>query len=208
MKSLDYKIIATGSKGNFVRIEDIGIDCGISFKRMKEELYKCRSLFITHAHSDHLKPETLAMIRKEFPRIRVYANSDVAYRVPVDKVLGSKPITLKRSKVQVFPIEGVHDVPVTELLFKFPDGTTVFYATDTAEARNPTGDKIDYCFLESNFDEKKLKELSKHYKRKGYDPMDSSARHLSTQKCKAFFYANRRSKDSKLIELHMSERFY
>ncbi len=201
-------MVATGSKGNFVRINDIAIDCGISFKRMKDELYKCRSLFITHAHSDHLKPETLAQIRKEFPRIRVYANADVAYRVPVDKIIGSNPIEIPRSNVTVYPVEGVHDVQVTGFIFKWNDGTTAFYATDTARVENPTDEKFDYVFLESNYDERKLRELAKKYARHGYNPLDSSVRHLSTQKCKNFYYANRRSKESELIELHMSERFY
>ena len=66
----------------------------------------------------------------------------------------------------------------------------------------------DYMFLESNYDERKLKELAKQYRTKGYDPALSNLRHLSTQKCKEFYYVNRRDKDSVLIELHMSKRFY
>ena len=31
-----YNIIATGSKGNAVKIDDILIDCGVSFKKLKD----------------------------------------------------------------------------------------------------------------------------------------------------------------------------
>lgn len=203
---LDYNIIATGSTGNAVRIENIMIDCGIPFIRMKEDLYKVDSLLITHAHSDHVKPRTLERIRKEFPNIRVYANADVAYRYTIDKVIGTAPFKV-RGKKRVIPFDGVHDVPVTGFVLLIED-LNVLYMTDSARV-NPPGDiKFDYMFLESNFDERKLRELSKQYKRRGYDPYSSVTRHLSTQKCKEFYYVNRRNEKSVLIELHQSHRFY
>lgn len=203
---LDYNIIATGSTGNAVRIENIMIDCGIPFTRMKEDLYKVDSLLITHAHSDHVKPRTLERIRKEFPNIRVYANADVAYRYTVDKVIGTAPFKV-RGKKRVIPFDGVHDVPVTGFVLLIED-LNVLYMTDSARV-NPPGDiKFDYMFLESNFDERKLRELSKQYKRRGYDPYSSVTRHLSTQKCKEFYYVNRQNEKSVLIELHQSHRFY
>lgn len=203
---LDYNIIATGSTGNAVRIENIMIDCGIPFIKMKEDLYKVDSLLITHAHSDHVKPRTLERIRKEFPNIRVYANADVAYRYTIDKVIGTAPFKV-RGKKRVIPFDGVHDVPVTGFVLLIED-LNVLYMTDSARV-NPPGDiKFDYMFLESNFDERKLRELSKQYKRRGYDPYSSVTRHLSTQKCKEFYYVNRRNEKSVLIELHQSHRFY
>lgn len=203
---LDYNIIATGSTGNAVRIENVMIDCGIPFARMKEDLYKVDSLLITHAHSDHVKPSTLERIQREFPNIRIYANADVAYRYPVDKVIGTAPFKV-RGKIRVIPFDGVHDVPVTGYVLLIGD-LNVLYMTDTARVSPPGDMKFDYMFLESNFDERKLRELSKQYRRRGYDPYSSVTRHLSTQKCKEFFYVNRRNEKSVLIELHQSHRFY
>lgn len=203
---IDYKIISTGSKGNAVRIKNIMIDCGVSFSRMKEELYKCDTLLITHRHSDHVKESTIQRIRKEFPRIRVYANADVAYLYPIDKVIGTKVFKLKRGNVTIYPFEGWHDVMVTGYVIDF-DGTKVFYATDTCHVDNPTDDKLDYIFCEANYDEKVLNEIGKNYLKRGYDPFENARRHLSVKQCKEFYFANRRSKDAPLIELHMSERF-
>lgn len=206
MTELDYKIIATGSSGNAVRIENMMFDCGIPYKDMKEELYKVDSLFLTHSHSDHVKPATLKSIQKDFPRITVYANANVAYQFDVDVVVGTAKIKLKKNRV-IIPFDGVHDVPVTGYIIQMKD-MNILYMTDTARVEIPEDIPLDYVFLESNYDENKLRTMAKEYKRRGYNPLESSLRHLSTQKCKEFYYVHRRDKDSKLIELHMSHRFY
>ena len=181
-------------------------DCGIPFGRMKEDLYKVDTLLITHAHSDHVREPTFNRIRKEFPAVKVYANADVAYRYEVDNVIGTHPFKL-RGKRTVIPFDGVHDVPVTGFIIQMKR-MNILYMTDTAKV-NPPGDfPLDYIFLESNFDERKLREQAKQYKRHGYDPYLSVTRHLSTQKCKEFYYVHRRGPDSVLIELHQSRRFY
>lgn len=203
---LDYNIIGTGSTGNAVRIENIMFDCGVAFSHMKEDLYKVDTLLITHAHSDHIKPSTFERIRKEFPMLKIFANADVAYQYEVDKVVGTCPFKLKGGR-RVIPFDGVHDVPVTGYIVQMKD-MNILYMTDTAKVRLPEEIPLDYMFLESNFDERKLKEQSKKYKRHGYDPYLSVTRHLSTQKCKEAYYLYRRSQDSVLIELHQSRRFY
>ena len=203
---LDYNVIATGSTGNAVRIGSIMIDCGIPFKKMKEDLYKVDTLLLTHSHSDHIHPATLKSIRKEFPRIKVYGNAHVAYQYDVDIVIGTARVRLPKNR-EVIPVEGRHDVPVT-YFYIIMNGLNIIYATDTMKVENPLDLPLDYVFLESNYDETKLRELGKQYKRRGYDPIKSSMRHLSTQQCKEFYYVNRRDATSELIELHQSHRFY
>lgn len=181
------------------------IDCGIPFGKMKEDLYKVDTLLLTHSHSDHIKRPTLEHIRKEFPGITVYANADVAYTYDIDVVVGTAPVKLRKRRV-IIPFDGVHDVPVTGYIIQMK-GLNILYMTDTARV-NPPDMPLDYIFLESNFDERKLRQESKKYKRNGYDPYLSVTRHLSTQKCKEFYYTHRRNDDSILIELHQSHRFY
>ena len=206
MEAIDYHIIGTGSSGNAVRIENIMFDCGIPFGKMKEDLYLVDTLLITHSHGDHIKASTLDRIRKEFPIIKVYANADVAYQYDVDKVIGTCPFKLKGERT-VIPFDGVHDVPVTGFIVQMK-GLNILYMTDTARVNPPEEIPLDYIFLESNFDERKLREESKRYKRHGYDPYLSVTRHFSTQKCKEFYYLHRRDENSVLIELHQSGRFY
>ena len=207
MNQLDYNVIATGSTGNAVRIEDIMIDCGITFERMKDDLYKVDTLLITHSHTDHIKEATLNKIRKNFPKIKVYANYDVAYQYDVDVVIGTSLFELPRKRM-ILPITGVHDVPVTGFVI-FMKKLNILYMTDTCRVTLPEEIPLDYVFLESNYDEVKIGQRAKAYKRHGYDPLENSiARHLSTQKCREFYFVNRRDENSKLIELHQSSRFY
>lgn len=206
METIDYHIIGTGSSGNAVRIENIMFDCGIPFGKMKEDLYLVDTLLITHSHGDHIKASTLDRIRKEFPLIKIYANAHVAYQYTVDKVIGTCPFKLKGDR-KIVPFEGLHDVPVTGFIVQMK-GLNILYMTDTARVDLPGEIPLDYIFLESNFDERKLKEESKRYKRHGYDPYLSVTRHLSTQKCKEFYYVHRRDENSVLVELHQSGRFY
>lgn len=173
---------------------------------MEDDLYLVDALLITHIHSDHVKEQTLKSIQKKFPRIKVYGNPSVAYKYHVNEVIGSEPFEL-RSGATITPFDAVHDVPCTGFQIRMKD-LDVLYITDTAEVNLDRNKKFDYFFIESNFDETKLREASKKYKRGKYDPADSMYRHLSTQKAKAVYYTHRKSKESEFIELHKSSRFY
>ncbi|WNF18879.1 MBL fold metallo-hydrolase [Staphylococcus warneri] len=203
---MQYEIISTGSKGNSVVINDIMIDCGIAFKKLKEYLYDIKYLLLTHIHNDHIKPTTLKRIRKEFPHIKVISNYEVAQLYDVDHIINAGyPIDIDNYTFEAF--ECVHDVVTYGYVWTF-ESNEIIYATDTNSLENAPERKYDYLFLESNYDEEKL-ELARGKRSKyGYDPYISGLRHLSTKDCKTFYYLNRRDKTSELIELHMSERFY
>ena len=103
--------------------------------------------------------------------------------------------------------ECVHDVVTYGYTWSF-NNNEIIYATDTNSLENAPIKKYDYLFLESNYDVEKLEQARGKRSKYGYDPYVSGLRHLSTKDCKTFYYLNRRDKESKLIELHMSERFY
>lgn len=201
-----YEIISTGSKGNSVIINDVMVDCGIAFKKLKEYLYDVKYLLLTHIHSDHIKPTTLKRIKKEFPHIKVIGNYEVAQLYDVDHIINAGfPMDIDNYTFEAF--ECVHDVVTYGYTWSFNDNE-IIYATDTNSLENAPERKYDYLFLESNYDVEKL-ELARGKRSKyGYDPYISGLRHLSTKDCKTFYYLNRRDKSSELIELHMSERFY
>lgn len=203
---MHYEIISTGSKGNSVIINDIMVDCGVAFKRLKEYLYDIKYLLLTHIHSDHIKPTTLKRIKKEFPHIKVIGNYEIAQLYDVDHIINAGfPMDVDNYTFEAF--ECVHDVVTYGYTWTF-NNNEIIYATDTNSLENAPERKYDYLFLESNYDVEKL-ELARGKRSKyGYDPYISGLRHLSTKDCKTFYYLNRRNKESKLIELHMSERFY
>lgn len=211
-KDLDYNVLATGSKGNAVRIGDVMIDCGISFKKMKDELYKVKTLLITHRHSDHINKSCLRSIRKNFPKITIVSNFEVAQLFPdeIDIICnGGFPVNTPSGLIT--PFELVHDVTTTGYSW-IVNGKKVIYATDTSSMEHaPTDIKTDYFFLEANYDEHKLNYIIENVDvlgKYGYDPRAGAYRHFSVQQCKGFYYSNRSGNDAKLIELHQSSRFY
>lgn len=49
---MNYEVISTGSKGNALLIEnEILIDCGVSYRKLKEKSIKL--ILLTHEHKDH-----------------------------------------------------------------------------------------------------------------------------------------------------------
>lgn len=209
---MKYEIIATGSKGNAVLINDILVDCGIPFKRLKPYLYEVNTLLITHEHSDHVKATTLRAIKKHFPNIQVVANYMVKQLFPnyVDLTANGGVPLFTQSGI-VTPFDCVHDVPCLGYSW-IVDGKKVVYATDTSTMDNcPVDIAVDYCFLEANYDEIKVQQIVQNtdmLKKYGYDIRKGTVRHFSKQQCKSFFYKNRADENSQLIQLHQSARFY
>jgi ribonuclease BN (tRNA processing enzyme) len=203
---MNYKIISTGSKGNCVILhDDVMVDCGVSFGRIKEDLYNIKYLLITHTHQDHLNRKTIQQIARNFPRIKIIGNYEV-HSIYNCNVIANAGFDIITDDYVFTPFECQHDVLCYGYTWAF-EGQEIIYATDTSTLENAPEKKYDWLFLESNHDEKKL-EAVRHEQRGGYNPYLSGKRHFSTQQAKAFFYQNRRNKDSQFIELHQSSRFY
>lgn len=205
-KLMEYKVIATGSKdGNCVIVNDVMIDCGVSFSKIKEDLYGIKYLLITHTHTDHLNIKTIQHIASHFPRICIIGNYEV-HAVYNCNIIANAGFEIETDDYTFFPFECVHDVLTYGYTWTF-EGNEIIYATDTSSLNNAPIKKYDYFFIESNHDEEKL-EAVRNEQRGSYNPFLSGKRHLSTQQAKAFFFMNRKDKESKLIELHQSARFY
>lgn len=209
MDKLNYKILGTGSKGNCVIIENVMIDCAVSWKKMKESLYDIDVLLISHLHSDHFRKSTYERIRKEFPNIVCCMNvSTISYTNQDFDVIIKDYVPIEVAGLTITPFPLLHTVENHGFIWEF-NGQRIVYATDTSSMEYcPTEDKFDYIFLESNHDEKKLKKAYRRSKDYGFNTYAASKAHLSTQKSKAFYLINRKSKESEWIELHQSSRFY
>jgi phosphoribosyl 1,2-cyclic phosphodiesterase len=182
------------------------IDIGVSYKEVKEYLYDIKYLLITHIHSDHVKPSTLNRIKKEFPKITVIGNYEIAQKFGVDIVCNAN-FEVETEDYTFLPFDAVHDVICYGYTWKV-DGMNIIYCTDTNTLEYAPDLKYDYLFLESNYDKVKLEQV-KFSRKIGYDAYGSSlGRHLSTKASRDFYFLHRKSRESKWIELHKSERFY
>ena len=143
----EIDIISTGSKGNAVLIDNhILIDCGLSFKELKEYLSKTYKIFITHRHSDHLNLAVLRQIKKHFPYLikSIYLNEDT-YNFLLNKDFKNFSEMnfniIKNDDIIDFNILGVdynirvfnlyHDVENYGFVFTKNNKETLLYATDT-----------------------------------------------------------------------------
>jgi phosphoribosyl 1,2-cyclic phosphodiesterase len=204
---MNYKIISTGSKGNCVKIHtDVMVDCGVPFGKIKDELYDIKYLLITHIHQDHLNRKTIQQIAENFPRIKIIGNYEV-HSIFNCNIIANAGFEIKTEDYIFTPFECPHDDILCYGFTWTCEGQEIIYATDTSTLENAPAKKYDWLFLESNHDEKKLEAVMGEQKG-SYNPYLSGKRHLSTQQAKAFYYLNRRNKDSQFIELHQSTRFY
>lgn len=175
------------------------------YKKIKEELYNVKYLIITHIHNDHMNIKTLQSIMSHYPRIQVIGNHEVYTHFHCNYIANAH-FPIEVGEYVFYPFEAEHDVLCYGYCWEF-QGEEIIYCTDTSHLENAPKKKYDWFFIESNHDEKKL-EAARGDKKGGYDPYLSGKRHLSTQQAKSFWYMHRRSKDSPLIELHQSARFY
>lgn len=205
--------IQTGSSGNCTVIENVMIDCGLSYSKIREELYNVDYLLITHIHGDHLKLNTYKKIRKYFPNITTISNWQVAERCSgdIDYVVNyGESEQIGEYTFHVF--EALHDVVNNAYWWTAKDEEgnefDVVFITDTCDFSSMPDRKFDYLFLESNYDEQVVNALKNPRKTYGYDVKKNCKRHASTAAARGCYYLHRRNKESKLIEIHRSSRFF
>lgn len=56
---MNYKIIESGSSGNATIVENILVDCGVSFKKLKDYYQELKLVLLTHIHLDHFNKTTI-----------------------------------------------------------------------------------------------------------------------------------------------------
>lgn len=211
---LDYKILSSGSVGNAVRIRNIMIDCGIAFNKMKEELYKCQYLLITHDHQDHVKPPVLNQIVTMFPNIEIFSTYKVARMNDAVTAINTDylPIYLEKAKCNMWAVPVPHNTLCFGYVLQFED-MDVIYATDLKNTDDLSrfteeeGIQYDYTFLEANYDETKLRLLGDSWHGQYNAYVDSSERHLAKDESLRFYWKYK-TEGGKYIELHQSRRFY
>jgi len=210
-RGVEYEVFGSSSgDGNCVRVGRFLFDIGVAFNQINEVLYDIKAIFITHIHSDHVRPATLNRIKKLFPNIPIYGNWEVKEKFgeQIDYVVNAGyPVTV--DACEIIPFEVPHDVIVYGYTWYY-EGQHFIYSTDTWDLKDNeviANMKFDGVFIEANYDENKLNEVinNTHY---GYDVFAGSHRHLSVQESKAFYYLHRSSPDAVWVQLHKSSRFY
>lgn len=217
-----YKIIASGSKGNALLIEEgaltILIDCGVPYSKLKD--IKVDAVFLTHQHSDHFKARTISKIADNRP-ISKFVTAPHLYEKLTDAGISTRAIAMckvgeavevrkaaYRIKAECFSL--VHDVENVgwKIDIYAPDEshTSLLYATDTASIDHISYPGLDYYFLEANYEDEEIEQRIAEKLANGEYSYELRARenHLSKAKADEWLTQNA-SDESVFIYMHQHE---
>lgn len=208
---MKYNIIGSSSKGNAIILEDnILLDCGVSYTKLKPYLKDIKLIFISHVHKDHLLPSTIKKIAFNYPTIKFLTGSKQVVSKLVESGVCKKciyilPIKKKYDlglcKVKLEPLE--HDTPNFALKCEYK-GMKCIYIVDTANVDNIKAENYDLYLIESNYKEDILSEHLLNCEEEDRIYLDRvPLTHLSYEKCNDFLI-NNMGADSNYQYIHQS----
>ena len=195
---MHYNIISTGSKGNAVVLNDIIlIDCGVSFRALKEIYKDLKIVLLTHIHSDHFNRTTLRLLSEARPTLR-FACCEWLVTPLIETGITKRNIAvLEIGKIydykafKVSPVKLYHDVPNCGYRLFFGK-EKAFYATDTSTLAGITAKDYDLYLVEANHEEEEINKRISEKKANGefvYE-IRATRNHLSKEQCDAWVYEN------------------
>lgn len=157
---MEYEIIATGSTGNAVRInQHILIDCGVSFKKLQPVMRELNLVLLTHIHGDHFKGSTVRALHRARPALRFgccewmvepLINAGVDKRVIDVYKCGDFPYVYDtRPVLSIRPVMLMHNVPNCGYVI-CEGNEKAFYATDTGTLDGIRMKNFDLYLIEAN----------------------------------------------------------
>lgn len=211
-----YDIISTGSKGNAVVINNnILIDCGISYNRLRKVAGGLKLVLLTHIHSDHFQSYTVKLLANNRPLLRFVCGIWLVEPLLKAGVAMSQIDIIDTGKIYQYRFAGVdvgvspvklyHDVPNYGYRVYY-GSEKLFYATDTSMLDGVTAIGYDLYMIEANYEENELRERINAKKENGEYAYECTVpyRHLSKQQADNFLYANMKS-NSRYVYLHPHE---
>jgi len=210
---VSYNIVASGSKGNAVVVNgNILIDCGVSFKALKEVYKELQLVCLTHIHADHFRVSTIRKLAQERPTLRWatpkwLVNDLLGCGVSKQNIDVFIPnLYLKYGEQLAVVMKKIpHNVPNAAWII-FGDFGSVLYATDTNDISGITSKGLDLYLIEANYTESEIADRIKQKEELGeycyeYDVIDN---HLSQEKASAWLMDNMKE-NSSYVFLHQHE---
>jgi len=208
---MTYKIINTGSDGNAVIIENILIDCGVSFKKLKDHYKKISVVFLTHIHTDHFNRTTIKKLSQERPTLR-FGACEWLIQDLVNCGVNKKNIdileigkTYNYNLFEIKPIRLYHDVENCGYMI-FKENKKGIYITDTNTLDGIEAKDFDLYLVEANYEEEIIDQRIKEKEEKGQFAYEYRAKnsHLSKEKTNEWLIANM-GENSQYEYLHVSK---
>mgnify|MGYP000894993029 CR=1 FL=1 len=209
---IDFEILATGSAGNAIIINDtILIDCGVPFKTIRDHYKKLKLVLLTHIHGDHFNKSTIRRLAKERPTLRFgccqwLVKPLLSAGVDPRNIDVMEPdVAYRYGAFDIIPVSLVHDVPNCGYKIHFSD-SKMFYATDTNNLNGIVAKNYDLYMVEANYGEEEIRQRIAAKKEAGEYAYEYKVlqNHLSVEKCNDFLYRNMGPK-SEYVYLHQHE---
>lgn len=204
-------ILGSGSSGNAIILDNILIDCGVSFKKLEPYIRQLNVVCMTHTHKDHLQPATVRRLAKERPSLWWICGEHLTGDLLACGVRAAKIVPLKNGQKCVlsdFSAEVVnlyHDA--TNVGYRLNlSGTRIFYATDTATLDGIEAKNYDLYLIEANYSEDEIRERIRQKKADGLYCYEERVlkTHLSREQAEAWLAENA-GQNSKYMFVHMHE---
>lgn len=155
---MNYKIINSGSDGNCTIVNNvIAIDCGVSYRKLKNYVNDLKIVLLTHIHTDHFNKSTIKKLANNRPTLRFgcceWLVNDLI-NCGVDKrnidvyEIGQK---YDYSLFSIIPIKLYHDVPQCGYRVFIKDKKLI-YATDTKTLDGISAKDYDVYLVEGNYE--------------------------------------------------------
>ena len=209
---MKFEIIASGSKGNCVTLEDsVCIDVGVPFTKIEPFLDRIKLVLLTHEHGDHFKASTVRKIAFEKPLVRFGCGSFLK-RYLVESGVSERQIDVLNPRLvynyqfcKVSPVPLEHDVPNYGYKVFFPDGKAI-YATDTASLSGIVAKDYDLYLVEGNYDEEEMQVRMDEKIANGQYVYEKRVlrTHLSRQQCDEWLSRNKGA-NSQFVYMHQHE---
>lgn len=157
---MTYNILGTGSSGNCIIIENnIMLDCGLSYKKIKSYLKNIKLIFISHRHTDHLLPTTIKQIAYNFPTIKFVYNENDYY---IFDILFNNGVDIRNMyciKQNSWYDAGICKIKIEELKHDVLNsachleinGKKLLYVTDTSSVNHIQALNYDTYLIEANY---------------------------------------------------------
>lgn len=212
---MTYNIISTGSQGNAVVLNDyILIDCGVSFKALKDVYKQLKIVLLTHSHIDHFNRTTIKRLSMYRPTIRFACCEWLVPDLLKHEGLGGCAVPQRQIDVleigkiydygafKVSPIKLYHNVPNCGYRLFFGEKKAI-YATDTAHLNGITAKDYDLFMIEANYTEEDLEKriIAKTAAGQYCYELNVADRHLSHEQASQFLLENM-GKNSNYVFLH------
>lgn len=206
---MNYKIISTGSQGNAIVLNDIILlDCGVSFRSLKDIYKDLKIVLLTHIHGDHFNKTTIRRLAQERPTLRFACCKWLTSEL---LACGVEPLNIDQLQIgrlydyntfQVSPVQLYHDVDNAGWRV-FQNAEKAIYMTDTVTLEGISAKNYDLYLIEANYITEELEERIRSKEAAGEYVYEYRVRnvHLSKEKADEWLLDNIGEK-SEAIYIH------